>query len=365
MGKDDHGKGVRMTAPELHVVVPGSLAQNTGGYRFDRRVVAGLRTRGWTVHVHELPGDYPRVDASAILAADIALSRLPDGALVLIDGLAVPGLAAAMGVDRHRLRMVVLVHHPLWLETGMDTGRAAALRHLEQGALACARRILVPSHATARDVAGMGIPDSLVAVAPPGTDPAPPATGSGGGVPVMLDVGILTPRKGHLTLVEALSGVRDLPWRMTLVGSTGRDAGHAAAVRAALARAGLSDRVDLGGEVDEAGLAAAFAGADLFVQASLHEGYGMAVAEALAHGLPVVATAVGAVPELVPAFGPGGGAGLLVPPDDAAALAGALRRVLSDPGLRRRLAEGARAAAVSLPTWDACVDRFVRELEAV
>ncbi|HYG84667.1 MAG TPA: glycosyltransferase family 4 protein [Azospirillum sp.] len=348
-----------MSAPELHLVIPGPLAQNTGGYRFDRRVVEGLRGRGWTVHVHELPGSYPHVDASAILAAGIALSRLPDRALTLVDGLAIPGLAAAMSLDQHRLRMVALVHHPLWLESGYDDAQATALRNLEQGALACTRRILVPSRATARDVAGMGIPEAAVAVIPPGTDPAAPATGSADGIPTLLNVGILTPRKGHLMLVEALSGLKELPWRLIVVGGE-RDAVHAAFLRAAIERVGLSDRVELHGDVDETDLAAAFAGADLFVQASQHEGYGMAVAEALAHGLPVVATAVGAVPELVP-----DGAGLLAPPNDAPALAEALRRVLSDAELRRRLGKGARTAAAALPTWDACIDRFVEELAAL
>jgi glycosyltransferase involved in cell wall biosynthesis len=69
----------------------------------------------------------------------------------------------------------------------------------------------------------------------------------------------------------------------------------------------------------------------------------------MAHGLPVVATTGGAIPELVP-----DSAGLLVPPGDVAALAGALRRLIADAPLRARLAAG--AAAVVLPSWDETVD---------
>ena len=337
-----------MTAAELHLVVPGSLGQNTGGYRYDRRLVEGLRAHGWAVHVHELPGTHPQVDAATVLAADDAFSRLPDRGLVLIDGLALPAVAPAIARHGDRLRLLALVHHPLWLETGLGAAQADALRTLEQEALGRMRGVLVPSRRTARDVAALGVPEARIAVVPPGTDPAPPARGSGDGVPMLLSVAIVTPRKGHGTLLTALAALGDLPWRLTLIGSLDRDPAHAGTVRAMVRHAGLEERVALCGEVDEAALAAAYARADLFVQASHHEGFGMAVAEALAHGLPVVATAVGAAPELV-----GGSAGLLVPPGDAPALAGALRRVLADAALRRRLSAGARAAAAALPTWEA------------
>ncbi len=346
-----------MSVPALHVIIPGALTQNTGGYRFDRRVVEGLRGRGWDVQVHELPGRYPDVDAAAILAGGITLSRVPDQAVVLIDGLAIPGLAAAMNLERRRLRLVALVHHPLWLEPGYGATKAMALRSLEQGALACARRILVPSRTTVRDVIGMGIPEAMIAVIPPGTDPAPRAVGGPDGVVTLLSVGILTPRKGQLAVLDALADLVDLPWRLILVGGE-RDTAYAATLRAAIKRFGMAERVAMLGDVDEAALATAFAQADLFVQASQHEGYGMALTEALAHGLPVVATAVGVAAEMI-----GEGGGLLVPPNDAPALADALRRILSDTGLRHRLRDEARSAATRLPAWDSCIDRFSEELK--
>jgi glycosyltransferase involved in cell wall biosynthesis len=85
---------------------------------------------------------------------------------------------------------------------------------------------------------------------------------------------------------------------------------------------------------------------DIFVLASRFEGYGMALAEAIAHGIPVVSTRTGAIPQTVPA-----GTGLLVPPGDAAVLAQALRSLIGCPAERRRLATNARAAAARLPTW--------------
>ena len=123
---------------------------------------------------------------------------------------------------------------------------------------------------------------------------------------------------------------------------------------------GLTDDVELVGERDAAGLNAFYDRADLFVLATLHETYGMAVAEALARGLPVVSTRTGAIADLV-----GDEAGLLVPPGDGAALAGALSQVLDAPDVYERLAAGARRARARLPTWDESISRMIAALERV
>jgi glycosyltransferase involved in cell wall biosynthesis len=125
----------------------------------------------------------------------------------------------------------------------------------------------------------------------------------------------------------------------------------------------VEDRVILVGALDAVALAACYDRADVFVLATLHETYCMAVAEALARGLPVISTTTGAIPDLV-----GVGerrAGLLVPPGDGAALTAALARVLGDAPLRQRLAEGARRVREGLPTWDRAVGIMAAALEGV
>ncbi len=192
----------------------------------------------------------------------------------------------------------------------------------------------------------------------PGTEAAALAKGSGGPDLAMLSVASLTARKGHLVLLEALHGLRDLRWRLTCIGSPDRDPATARTIREAIARFGLEARVRLIGEQTEADLQPFYAAADLFVLASYHEGYGMALAEALARGLPIVSTTAGAIPDTVPAA-----AGILVAPGDPAALAAALRRVLTEPELRAGLAAGARAARHSLPTWAEAARAFAAELD--
>lgn len=329
------------------LVYPGDLSTRTGGYAYDRRAFAALAGRGWRVRHVGLPDRFPFPDEAALAAADGALAGLPDGTATVVDGLALGAMPAVAARHRDRLRLVALVHHPLCLETGLDPARAAALRSGERGALAACRRVIVTSPATATTLAAdFDVPPERLTVAPPGTDPAPLATATGD-PPRLLCVGTLTPRKAHRLLLETLATSLDLPWHLVLAGSTDRDPATAAAVRAAINGLGLADRVTLAGELDPAGLDVAYAAADLLVSASFHEGYGMALAEGLARGLPVVATSGGAVADTVPPD-----AGLLVPPGDAAALGEALRRALTDAGLRARLRAGAVAARERLPRWE-------------
>jgi glycosyltransferase involved in cell wall biosynthesis len=338
----------------IELVVPGPLEQRTGGYIYDRRIVEGLRACGRQVRVHELAGPFPIVDEIAITAARTALETMPAKSVPVIDGLALPAFAD-LPLPRP---WVALVHHPLALETGLSAAEADGLAAVERRTLVTASRVIVTSPQTRGDLAGYDIEAARVGVVLPGTDPAPVARGSGGPGLALLCVASLIPRKGHAVLLEALAGLRELPWRLACVGSAERDPTAAGAIRAAIASLRLDDRVRLIGEQTEAGLQPFYDAADLFVLASHHEGYGMVLAEALARGLPIVSTTAGAIPDTVPAA-----AGILVPPGDPAALAAALRRVLTEPGLRARLAAGARTARRSLPSWEDSVRAFAAELD--
>ncbi len=145
-----------------------------------------------------------------------------------------------------------------------------------------------------------------------------------------------------------------------IAGDRSRDPSAATRLDTDIQRYGLGDRVTVLGAVSGERIAELYAAADLFVLASRFEGYGMVYSEAIMRGLPAVGTTAGAIPETIPA-----GAGVLVAPDDVAALALALRRMIENPDERRRLAAGARAVADRLPTWQDSAKLFSRALEAV
>lgn len=345
-------------------LVPGDWHTPTGGYTYDRRLVQALRAAGWAVETHRLDGHWPWPDAAALAAARARVDALATGSLVVADGLAFGALPALVQRHAKRLHWVALVHHPLHMETALDESTRRELRRRETQALQGARQVVVTSRSTARDVAAMAVPPARIAVVEPGTDPVPHAPGEGIGGPAgpvrLLCVATLTPRKGHAVLLQALAGLAGRDWVLHNVGCATRDAQTAARLHAMSAVPELAGRVFWHGAVDAAALREQYAAADLFVLPSLHEGYGMAVAEALAFGLPVLASNAGALAQTLPAK-----AGLQVPPGDVIALRTALAQLMADTGLRARLAAGARAAAARLPTWDQQAVRFAAVLEGV
>ena len=347
-----------MNGASLHFVVPGRLEQKTGGYLYDARMVRGLRARGWTVELHELEGAFPVGDDRAIAALEDTLASIPDGARVVIDGLAMGGIPAPVSRHADRLRIVSLVHHPLADETGISEEERARYAASERAALTPCSGVIVTSGYTAGRLGSFGVDADRVRAVPPGTVPAEPATGPPDREPPrLLCVATLTPRKGHDVLVESLRRTRDLAWTCVCAGSDRWAPEHAARVRALVEELGLGARVTFG-EHDADGLDRLYRESSAFVLASHYEGYGMALAEALARGLPIVSTTGGAIPHTVPAD-----AGLLVPPGDPEAFADALRALLAPDGVvRGRLAAAARRHATALPDWDAAVARFAEAL---
>jgi glycosyltransferase involved in cell wall biosynthesis len=332
--------------PPLTVLIPGDPNTRTGGYGYDRRIVSGLRAEGWQVAVVRLSDDFPHPSPAALAQVAEVLAALPDGALVLADGLALGAMPTEAGREARRLRLVALVHHPLAMEAGLSPTLVTSLETSERAALAEVRHVVVTSRRTAASLQRYDVPAARTTVVEPGTDAAPLASGSKGPTPHLLCVAAVVPRKGHDLLADALSSLRDRSWHLTCVGSLDRDSECVSRFSTSLAEGGLTDRVHMAGDLDEARVNHEYDRADVFVLATRHEGYGMAVAEAIARGVPVVSTATGAIPELVEPD-----AGLAATPGDCASFTTALGRVLDDHQLRLQFAVGARARRASLPSW--------------
>jgi glycosyltransferase involved in cell wall biosynthesis len=329
----------------VHVVLPGGVddpGAPSGGNRYDRELCDGL-TRTRDVHEIAVPAPWPRPPASARHALAGALKRLPDGATVLLDGLVAAAVPEVLEPAADRLRLIVLVHLPLADETGLSPDEAARLAELEQRTLHAAAEVITTSAAAARRLADRyGVSPHRLHVAPPGVTPAALAKRSPTGSR-LLCVAAVIPRKGQDVLLAALATMDDLPWSCVCVGALDRAPGFPAA---------RHERVRFVGALTGTALDAAYADADLLVLPSRAETYGMVVTEALARGIPVLATAVGGVPEAVGAAPDGTRPGVLVPPADPAALAAELRRWLTDAGWRDQLRASAKSRRDDLPGWD-------------
>jgi glycosyltransferase involved in cell wall biosynthesis len=334
-------------------VVPGRLDTRTGGSIYDRRIVEGLRQRGLSIDVVELDGPFPFPDQRSIERARQRFDSIGDGRMAVVDGLILGAIPGVIRATATRMPIVALMHLPLVADPGMDAEVARSFAAGEGESLAASSLIVVTGRATLSLLEDYSLPSDRVVVVEPGTDRKPVAGGSRGSLLQLLCVATLNPGKGHDALLQALAQSGAPEWRLTCAGSLTRHSITVDRVRSTIRTLGLEDRVELAGELDDAGLDCAHDASDVFVLATLRETYGMAVADALARGLPVVSTATGAIPALV-----GDHAGLVVPPGDVKALAIALRRVLEDAGLRSRLSDGARQVREQLPTWDAAVERF-------
>jgi glycosyltransferase involved in cell wall biosynthesis len=332
----------------LLFAIPGDIEAPTGGYAYARRVLAALPAEGIDALHLALSGDFPQPSNADITAAVRFLrDALAPGDVVLMDGLAF-GALPADAIAAIPAPIVALCHHPLYLETGLTAARRDALHRSECAALALAPRVIVTSPHTGETLIGdFGVERSKLAVALPGVDRASRARGSGG-APALLAVGALVPRKGFDLLIAALAGLADLDWRLRIVGSRDPSPQTAAALDALIQETGLGAQVKLCGEVADAELERLYDTSDVFVSASHYEGYGMALAEALAHGLPIVTTTGGAPSDTAP-----DAAALKIPPGDVDALRRALRRVIVDTKQRTRLADAAWRAGQALPKWEA------------
>ena len=340
------------------LVVPGDLDSRTGGYIYDRRIVEGLRAKGWTVDVQRLDGSFPRPTPSATTHAREVFANLRDGTVVMVDSLALGAMADIVEQHCSRLRIVALVHLPLAADVGLDEDTAGRFAAAEQRALRAAAVVVVTGRAAIPLLARYDIAASKLVVIEPGTDPAPVARGSAGGPLQLLCVATLNPGKGHHVLVTALAAVPTRNWHLTCAGSLTRHPPTVARVQGMIRDLRLEDCVTLAGELDAAAMEEHYDRSDLFVLATLRETYGMSVAEALAHGLPVVTTSTGAAPDLV-----GSGAGILVGPGDSRSLTDALTRFMADEDLRSRLAAGARRVRPSLRRWDETIASMAATLE--
>ena len=350
----------------VHVVVPEGVhdpERPSGGNTYDRRICAGLAASGWTVHEHAVPGPWPTPDAAALAALAGVLAKIPDGSLVLLDGLVASTVPELLVPQTGRLCFVVLVHMPLG--GGFPGGDAEHARALEGPVLAAAGAVIATSRWTRGWLLDTyGLAPQRVHVAEPGVDAAELAEGTPEGGE-LLCVGAYTKAKGYDVLLASLAIVRDRPWHCVCVGTTAGDASFVDRLGSAAAAAGVEDRVRFTGPLAGADLDRAYASADVLVLASRAETYGMVVTEALARGLPVIATAVGGLPEALGEVADGSRPGLLVPPGDPWPFALALRRWLTDADLRERLRVAARERRASLSRWSDTTERISRVLTQV
>jgi glycosyltransferase involved in cell wall biosynthesis len=333
----------------VHVVVPEGIDDPTrasGGNTYDRQVCRELRSSGWSVHEHSASGAWPLRDPASLAALASVVQGIPDDAVVLLDGLIASTAPDVLLPQAGRLRLVVLVHMPLGHRPVDDEAQAR-----ERAVLSACVAVVTTSAWTRRRLLELySLAADRVHVAEPGVEAAGLATGTDTGG-ALLCVAAVRFDKGHDVLLDALAMVADQSWHCVCVGSLDREPSFVEELFARARERGLDSRVEFTGPLVGGELDRRYAAADVIVLASRAETYGMVVTEGLARGLPVVASDVGGVAEALGCSADGSRPGVLIPPEDPVALAGALRSWLGDAALRGRLRRAARERRDSLPGW--------------
>lgn len=364
-------------ARELTLAYPGDLNTLTGGYIYDKRILAELQTLGWVTHTLSLDAQFPNVDDSTKQQAAQILSQVDPSHILVIDGLALGALGQHAQKISDQRPFIALVHHPLALESGIDASTARTLMQTERDALALAQSVIVTSNITKQTLIDQyGVPAANISVIEPGVDrpiasgghqpsanQAPGKTTPSNAQPTpktvrLLSVGALVPRKGFDVLIQALAQLSELDWHLTIVGDDQRAPSCTAHLRSLIEQHRLQDRIEMVGALPTEQLGIEYASADLFVLASRYEGYGMAYAEALAWGLPVIGTDGGAAAQTLSTP-----AAKVVAVNDIDALARALQSLMANPDKHLQMQQAARQHALSLPTWQASARQFAQAIE--
>lgn len=343
-------------------LIIGDINRLTGGYLYERKLVEYLKGKGVEVDVmsiREVP--YPYIlhlfsNLSLILRF---FRRGYD--FVLEDEMAHPALFLFNFWLKYvkRTKIVVIVHL-LWWKAGKGW-KAHFVRLVEKIMLKRAHLIIANSKHTKEEIEGMGIPGEFIEVVYPGFDM--PSAGKRGmirephGDINLLSVAICDPRKGLDTLLEAIHRLNNPKIKLDMVGDD--DSEYCKRLKERVSTWGLEEKVIFHGVVGLEDLGKVYSEADIFVLPSLYEPFGIVFAEAMSFGLPIIATNVGGIPELVE----DGENGLLVPPGDVDSLADAIDNLASDAELRERFGRRSYEKSRKLNTWEDCGERIFKYLQ--
>lgn len=361
---------------KVALVIFGALDARSGGFRYDLELVGALRRVDHAVEIvsQRWSSRYREQAATARAAGWIEETGAVDPDIVLIDELNHAATGAGLGALRRRLRdgvpIVAVVHH---LRSDERFGRVRA-RLEERRFLRGCDAWLCNGNTTLRRVVQTAGTQRRNAVVPPGREEEnrggspdaerrhPPEVSllGGDGAPLrVLAVGSIEPRKNFHTLVRAIASVPTA--HLAIVGSREVDRAYTRRLERQIARLGVGERVRLNGWLDTADLGLLYAKSDVFALTSYYEGFGIVYLEAMAHGLPVIATRRGGARDLVRDRVDG----YLVDPRAPGAIAARVLELAGDAELRRELGAAAQKRALALPTWDRAMRNAVRFLVAV
>jgi glycosyltransferase involved in cell wall biosynthesis len=345
------------------LAIYGDLTNRSGGYLYDAKLSEALKARGHEVVLLSLGQLGYREELSHPPTHEL-LNRIREGALDLLieDELAHPSLIEANSKLRGSLPIISVVHNlSCQVATSMIDRESFAFH--ERKFLEGVDAFVYNSESTRSAVESLIRHKTLGCVAYPGKDHLGKMTGQerdfDSSTLNLLYVGNLLPYKGLDVLVRALYQQERGLFRVWVAGAP-MDESFAGFISALVKELGLEEEVLLMGRVDDAELERLLGEAHLLAVPSRHEGFGLVYAEAMGHGLPVMASASGGAGEMME----DGVQGFLIPPGDIGCLSQRLELIHHDRELLRSMSRQALMRFEQLPTWQQSMSSAVDFLES-
>lgn len=349
--------GATTCGMRVYYLCSDDYARLTGGWVYNSRLAAELAKQVSGFSELSVPIAFPRIEDGARAKLARAFADFPDDAVLLSDHLHIADLEPLL--RERRFGVVSIFHHSQAIEdeaNGVSIDRGPEWR----GLVVC-DAVIVTSEATKGYLMRhYSMAPERVLVAIPGNDPVFRSAADSIAISrTILSVGAVIPRKRYDYLIEVAQQLRARDWQWLMVGDLARHPDYFEALRNQIGDAGLGQVIRLTGAVPDADLARIWSTASLFVAASQYEGYGMAVADSLRHGVPVVTTSSGAVVTWAHE------GVVFAPSEDASGFAAVIDALLAEPDQLAELADAAWTFGSALPDWQQAFRYMAARMEQV
>ncbi len=336
----------------IQFLTRGDIYSLTGGYLYNLRMIEGLELKGYSVNI--VGSDWPWDQIPDLeKTSHYFFENLGYGSCIIVDSLVVGSMYKVIREFTDRLIFLGLIHLPA--SYNVLSGVHGKLADEELQGLHHTRMVIVTGQFTGDLLRNAGLIPAKIRIVEPGTEQFPRKRHYNAVPSQLLCIANFTKFKAQDILIRALHKLTGWEWTLHLYGDTDREREYGIAVRSLIQQLNLEHRVKIHGIVERDEISSVFLNSDLFVMPSLFESYGMTLTESLAHGIPVVSTFAGNIPNTVP-----DGMGLLTEPGNAEQLGDAIRSLLDDPVKYSGLCRAASRYHLRARSWEHAVDEFER-----
>jgi glycosyltransferase involved in cell wall biosynthesis len=317
-----------------------------------------LSEKGHQVRIHNLRNDFPFPDNLSLRECKEILDHITPGDPILIDSLAAGPLLPVLAPLYDKHPFVALIHLPLSHNLDIPLSQREILAQQEKSVMSLSAGLVVTSKYTGELIADWGIDSHVIHVILPGVE-AEEQKNSYPTLPRnLLCVANYLENKGQLLLIKALAEMKMFNWVMNFYGHQDIDKRYVSELLSQIRHHGLANRIFIHGPISGSALTQAYLHSDLFILPSYFETYGMVLTEALAHGIPVIASTGGGIPYTVPPS-----MGILFKPGDIRELQLIAKAILENTWLYGKLWNEAANYHKQVNTWTQSVEEFEKLLQ--